>query len=277
MRHKLNFIFNGIGDQVCTTSLPENYYNATGEKLVIDNPNIWAFKHNPYVEFLTERQTRTFIAINLMPDTRVKEQTQKYAQTYDNLSIASQAEWLCANVGIKYPKLRHPRLYIHENEKIIPNKIAVHTTGKVERKGEPEETWIRHGLGEDAPRAMTQNIIDQIAENYEGWDVYQVGGKDDISMTGKFTDLRGLDLWETAKHISQASRFIGVNSGMMHIAHCYPRVEKRIVMNELSDDSIHRWRIGDLRNLSFAWYDAASTIFNKTDYDIAYTYSYKKI
>ena len=274
---RINFIFHAIGDQVCTTGVPENLFESTGARSYITDPKIWAYKHNPYVEFLTERQTRTFIAINLMPDTRVKEQTQKYAQTYDNLSIASQAEWLCANVGIKYPKLRHPRLYIHENEKIIPNKIAVHTTGKVERKGEPEETWIRHGLGEDAPRAMTQNIIDQIAENYEGWDVYQVGGKDDVSMTGKFTDLRGLDLWETAKHISQASRFIGVNSGMMHIAHCYPKVEKRIVMNELSDNSIHRWRIGDIRNLSFAWYDSASTVFNKTDYDIAYTYSYKKI
>lgn len=274
MQHKLNFIFDGIGDQVCTTSFPENYFNATGNKLAIDNPKIWAFKHNPYVEFMTLNQTRTLIPITLMPDTRSHDQAVNYNKMYDNPSIGSQAEWLCANVSIKDPKLRHPRLYIHESEKIIPNKVVVHTIGKINRPGEPE---IRHGLGEDSTRSMSQNMIDQIAENYEGWDVYQIGGVNDTSLVGKFTDLRGLDLWETAKHISQSARFIGINSGMMHIAHCYPRVEKRIIMNELSDESISKWRIGDIRNLSFAWYDAASTIFNKTDHDISYTYSYKKI
>lgn len=274
MQHKLNFVFDAIGDQVSTTSFPENYFNATGKKLAIDNPKIWAFKYNPYVEFLSTYETRTLIPINLMPDTRLQDQAKNYSQMYDNLSISSQAEWLCANIGIKNPKLRHPRLYQYEDEKTIPNKIVVHTTGRINRPDEPE---IRYGLGEDSTRSMTQNIIEQIAKNYEGWDVYQIGGINDTDMVGKFVDLRGIDLWETAKHISQAARFIGINSGMMHIAHCYPKVEKRIVMNELSDESISRWRIGDIRNLSFAWYDTASTIFNKTDYDIAYTYSYNKI
>lgn len=274
MQHKLNFIFDGIGDQVCTTSFPENYFNVTGNKLAIDNPKIWAFKYNPYIEFMTPNQTRTLIPITLMPDTRSHDQAVNYNKMYDNPSIGSQAEWLCANVSIKDPKLRHPRLYIHEDEKIIPNKVVVHTTGKINRPGEPE---IRYGLGEDSTRSMSQNMIEQIAENYDGWDVYQIGGVNDTPIVGKFTDLRGLDLWETAKHISQSARFIGINSGMMHIAHCYPRVEKRIIMNELSNESISKWRIGDIRNLSFAWYDAASTIFNKTDHDISYTYSYKKI
>ena len=274
MRHRLNFIFDAIGDQVCTTSFPENYYNETGKKLAIDNPKIWAFKYNPYVEFFTPNQTRTFLTINFIPDTRVQELATRYQNSYENLAIGSQAEWLCSNALIKNPKLRHPRLYRYEDEKIIPNKVVVHTTGKINRPNEPE---IRYGLGEDATRSMSQNIIEQIAENYDGWDIYQIGGKNDTPMVGKFTDLRGIDLWETAQHIAQSARFIGINSGMMHIAHCYPRVEKRIVMNELSNEAISKWIIGDIRNLSFAWYDSASTVFNKTDHDISYTYSYRKI
>jgi len=274
MKHKLNFIFDAIGDQVCTTSFPENYFNETGNKLAIDNPKIWAFKYNPYVEFLTPTQSRTLISINLMPDTRIRDQTTNYYNHYNNFSIGSQAEWLCTNAGIKNPKLRHPRLYQYEDEKTIPNKVIIHTTGKLNRPDEPE---IRYTLGEDSTRSMSQKIIEQIAENYEGWDIYQVGGINDIDMVGKFTDLRGLDLWETARHISQSAKFIGINSGMMHIANCYPKVEKRILMNELSDESISKWRLGDIRNLSFAWYDAASTIFNKSENDISYTYSYKKI
>ncbi len=40
---------NGIGDQLQFTSIPENYYKNTGEKLV-DLKRFWGFDGNPYVE-----------------------------------------------------------------------------------------------------------------------------------------------------------------------------------------------------------------------------------
>ena len=75
----LKFNFFHIGDQVATTAIPENIYNITKEKCIISDQRIWAFKYNPFVEFMSEEDASKYPLINLIPDCRIQEQIQNYA------------------------------------------------------------------------------------------------------------------------------------------------------------------------------------------------------
>jgi len=272
----LKFIFHQIGDQVCCTGLPEIIFKRTGTKSVITESSFWAFKHNPYVVFMTEEEAKDLPIIEVHPDTRFQEDCKKYVDTFNTTLIYSQNEFMASTVGIPGTPLRHPRLYLHEDSEIIPDKIVVHTTGSNrERLGEIN---IRTGLGEDHERVMTDDVISAILNNYKNFKIVQVGAPEDKPLGGNSIDMRGkIDLLGVAKEISEASRFIGVNSGLMHIANCYPRVDKRIVLLEFPKDSLLKWIPGDLRNFLFSWTDIGHTYFNRTVDDIGTTFSYTKI
>jgi len=273
---KLHHNFHHIGDQVCTTGIPENLFLATGEKSVITNPKIWAFKHNPYVEFKTDEEAKDLVTINLIPDCRVPQQAQLYIDKKQSPVSNGQLEYMCLNFGLEQVKLRHPRLYIYEDERIVPDKIVVHTSGSDRtRDGEPA---IRHQSGEDSERYMSDEVIAAILDNYRDYRIVQVGAATDKPLGGNSIDQRGqYDYWGTAKEIASSAKFIGVNSGPMHIANCYPRVEKRIVLMEFAAKTLETYRPGDVRNWLFSWIDPTNTYFNKFDYDLGLTYSYKKI
>lgn len=274
--HKLHFNFKHIGDQVCTTAIPENVYNITGQKCIITDDNIWAFKHNPYVVFMTEEEAKDYPIISLIPDCRIPQQAEKYHEMMHNLSTNGQTEYMCVNMGFNDVRLRHPRLYLYEDAETIPNKIVVHTTGSDRTRD--KEPAIRTNSGEDEVRVMSDEICSAILQNYRNYTIIQVGGDGDKPLGGHSINLCGkLDYWEVAKHISESARFIGVNSGPMHIANCYPRVEKRIVLMEFPRKTLMTFRPGDIRNWLFSWIDPTGTFFNKTDIDIGYTYSYTKI
>jgi len=232
----LKFIFNQIGDQVCTTGLPEIIYKKTNIKSVITDPSIWVFKHNPYVVFMTEEEAKDLPIAIVHPDTRHEDHRQKYTETFGTQIIYGQLEYMATLMGVPGTPLRHPRLYLHEDSEIIPHKIVVHTTGSDRTR--LNEVNIRTNAGEDAIRVMTDETIHAILKNYKNFKIVQVGGKDDKPLGGNTIDLRGkIDLWDVAREISESSRFIGVNSGLMHIANCYPRVDKRIVLNEFPKQS----------------------------------------
>lgn len=275
--YKLKFNFFEIGDQVGTTAIPENIFNVTGEKCVIDDDRIWAFKYNPYVEFMSPNDTKDMEFINLWPDARVQAQAQKYADTMRCPIAGSQTEYMMVNLGVNHSKLRHPRLYIHEEEKIIPNKIVVHTTGS-DRTQRGEPIPFRSQLGEDGVRMMSDEVIESILKNYADYEIIQIGGKEDKPLDGHSKNLCGqLDYWEVAKEIASSAIFIGINSGAMHIANCYPKVMKKIVLQEFPIESILTWRPGDVRNFLFSWVDLNNTYYNKFDFDVGISYSHKKI
>lgn len=273
--YKLNFLFRHIGDQVCTTAMPENIYNVTGKKCVITDKKIWAFKHNPYVLFMEEEDAKGLPEITLMPDCRIPEQAKNFHDKMQTIIAGSQSEYMCVNIGFNEVRLRHPRLYIHENEKIVPNKIVVHTTGSDRTRD--NEPAIRTSSGEDAVRVMSDEVIDSILKNYSDFQIIQVGGKTDKPLGGNSIDMRGRDLMEDAKEIASCARFIGVNSGMMHIANCYPRVDKRIVLMEFPKQTLMTFKPSDIRNWLFSWLDISHTFFNKFNHDIGLTYSHTKI
>jgi len=46
---KLKFYFMHISYLICTMAMPKNIFYASGEKCVIIDPAVLAFKQNPYV------------------------------------------------------------------------------------------------------------------------------------------------------------------------------------------------------------------------------------
>ena len=160
--------------------------------------------------------------------------------------------------------LRHPRLYRHEElQGSTCATITVHTTGKSEGG------------------VMPDHVIEQIQKNYKNYIIYQVGGKDDKSTP--FIDKRGLSLWETAELIAKCQIFIGVNSGMMNIAQCYPRVNRKVLLIEnatlSTEDIMFGYRpLSKYRPDAAAhWVDFNWQYFNVHNRDMGITMTYEKI
>lgn len=274
--YHLKFHFFHIGDQVSVTAIPENIYRLTGKRSVVSDPRVWVFKHNPYVDFAHESDIAHLPKLDLIPDCRIPQQAEQYVSLKNTFSSAGQADFIMTALGMPNSKLRHPRLYSYENEVIQPNRIVVHTTGS-DRSRDGEER-IRYSSGEDAERVMSDDVMRAILNNYDGYEIVQIGGVEDKPLGGKSTNLCGqLNYWEVAKLIAGSARYIGVNSGPMHIANCYPRVDKRIVLQEFSAETLIKLRPGDVRNWLFSWLDPSNTYFNKYEQDMGVTYAYSKI
>jgi hypothetical protein len=276
--YHLKFNFFHIGDQISTTAIPENIFNVTGKKCVVSDPRIWVFKYNPFVVHMTEdeaKQTSFVGEISLIPDCRVPEQRNAYMEMMKCPISNGQTEYMCVNIGFNTVKLRHSRLYVYEDEEKEIDKIVIHTTGSDRTRD--KEPAIRYSSGEDSVRIMSDEVIEAIQKNYKGYRFVQVGSKDDKTFPDAI-DRRGeYDYWQTAKEIATCTKFIGVNSGPMHIANCYPRVDKRTVLMEYTKETLMTYRPGDVRNWLFSWIDPTNMFFNKFDHDVGLTYSYTKI
>jgi hypothetical protein len=279
---QLRLGYLALGDQVSVTSIPEAYLAQTGERLFYFDSRIWVFRHNPYIDF--REPNPDDVMCRPLPDTYFKSQIEVYRDRQNASVFGSQTEYMLNALGLADGAYRHPRLYIHEDAVILPHKIVVHTTGS--NRAVAGEPAIRHGLGEDEVRVMSDEVIEAIKRNYRDWMIVQVGGATDKPVEGRnVIDLRGkLDVWETAGEIASASRFIGVNSGPMHIANCYPRVSKRIVLMEFSRNylSAHEgmqfaMRPGDIRNRLTCWLDPSNAYFNRFERDYGASFSYLKI
>lgn len=273
---KLKFYFKHIGDQICTTALPENIFHATGEKCIITDPAIWAFKYNPYVVHMDESQCPAdALEINVIPDNRVPEQRQHYQTVHKTNISAGQTQYMATNIGIENPKLRHPRLYVYEDLEREPDKIIINTSGSDRTRD--NEPAVRYNFGEDQVRVLDQPIIDQILINYKNYRIYQIGSKADPLVGGHCVDLRGIDYWESIREVATASRFIGVDSGPRHMASCYPGIDIRVLLVQYPEKTLITSRPGDINHWLFSWLDPTHTYFNRYEHDVAYTFSYKKI
>src|ERR1017187_742062 len=91
----------GIGDGLQYSSLPENWFNLTEEKLIVKGDLPWFFEHNPFVEYLPDADTENFH----FPSREKRKRTHPYL---------TNAEAICDLLGIR-PKLIRPRLYRFEN------------------------------------------------------------------------------------------------------------------------------------------------------------------
>ena len=237
--------FNGgIGDQVMVSSFPENFFKNTGEK-IIDVTNNWVFDYNPYVI----RGEKPDIILNHL---------QRQIEIIDSgkrKDWKSDAEEICNNFGLIKTFLRSPRLYKYENSETKKDLVIVHTTGKT--------------VG-----SMPEKIISQIEKNYKNYHVIQIGSSSDKDTP--FEKKINLSKWDTAKIISEAAIYIGVNSGFYHVANCYPKVRKKIICEFKDEDLLNKFE-PKKNSINTEWYDFNIEIFNCNDYDTGVTKSFINI
>lgn len=232
----------GIGDKIQFTHIPENIFYFTGKK-VYDVSKSWVFDHNPFVERDLSNATQAIDLWELSHNFArggFKSHAERFFISFNNLF----------NTNYQNPILRHPRLYKYEDNEIVPNRVLVHTTGKSEKT------------------PLQDEIIEQIQRVYKNYDVIQIGGINDKKTP--FINKLGMPLWETVELIATSAIFIGVNSGMMNIANCFPRVHKKIVLASSFDNFLPM-------GYDNCWFDHGITYFNPSKYDIGATFSFLKI
>jgi hypothetical protein len=232
----------GIGDKIQFTHIPENIYYFTGKK-VYDISRSWVFDHNPFVERNLENISNSIDLWNLshsFPKDGFKSHAERFFILYNKIF----------ETNYQNPVLRHPRLYKYENNKIKPNRVLVHTTGK----------------SETTP--LQDEVIEHIKKNYKDYEVIQIGGLNDKKTP--FINKLGMPLWETVELIATSGIFIGINSGMMNIANCFPRVCKKIVLASNFDNFLPM-------SYDNCWFDHGVTYFNPSKYDIGATFSFLKL
>jgi hypothetical protein len=243
-----------IGDKVQYSSFPENYFLNTGQ-LLIDVDKSWIFDYNPYV-------IRTDIPYEIAyPDLEIIDIWQgigvpgKDEDWKKSSVIKSIAERTCNLFNFK-TFLRHYRLYKFEDTPLKSNQIVVHLQGNT--------------FG-----TVPNYVAEQILKNYEGFDLLLIGGKYDKYIPG-FINKLGLDLWDTAKLISESPTYIGLSSGFLGVSLCYPRVNKKVLLME--DSSTLKNLIPmDANNPDYHWLDHSFSFFNIKEEDIGVSFSYKKI
>ena len=80
-----------------------------------------------------------------------------------------------------------------------------------------------------------------------------------------------MGLWESAELIATSQVFIGVNSSMMNIANCYPRIHRKVFINR--EDTAKYYPVSRMSS----WIDFNWTYITAAEDDEGIAYSYKKI
>lgn len=239
----------GIGDGIQFTSLPENYFRATGEKL-IDVSQPWYFDYNPYVlRGLTPKRS-----VEMWNYPKLYEWDHPRASVY-----TSNAEVHCSVFDVKHPKLIRPRLYKHEEMNFRKrHTILFHPHGK------------SHG-------SLPDHVIQHVVNKY---DVWQIGTPDEPLVKGCLAKLHTPTLWDLVKAISEARMLIGIDSGPAWIAACFPDVIVKKIRTKFQEGFCESedWVSLDVRNQHSYWDDQGLfKIFNCFEHDSGFTESYKKL
>lgn len=235
----------GIGDKVQFSSLPENYFRATGDRLV-DVSKSWIFDFNPHV--VRDREPEKTVELwDFNPVTRPRPRPMVYLSNAEH-----HAEMLNVPVSLNRPRLYRFEKFDFEKR----HKIFIHTNGK------------SHGH-------LPIHVIDHVLKKYKGMPLYQVGLKDDMEIG--IPKIKTESFWDLAQVLSEARMFIGVDSGPSWIAACYPDVIVKKIRLKPSVEYFKNWVPLAIDNIHAHWDDRLFQIFNPSEEDIGFTSSYRKI
>jgi hypothetical protein len=85
-------------------------------------------------------------------------------------------------------------------------------------------------------------------------------------------------LWDLAKLVSQAKMLIGLDSGPAWIATCYPDVVvKKLRMRPNPPELLREWIPLEIRQIHSHWDSREALIYNATEDDLGFTWSYARI
>lgn len=252
-----------IGDWIMLTSIPENFYKLTNNK-IYDINHHWAFDHNPYVDrSVTAEQFKQSddLPIGKLIDFKPCwfksfRENPVMLSLHDNFMAYLGSDQLCS--------LRHPRLYKFEDSEMIPNRLIIHVEG---------------AKNKSLPRIMNDNVVQYILDKYKNYDIIQIGGSSDKVIEGTVNNL-GMDYWEVVELIASCSIFIGIDSGPFHIAQAYPRINRKLIVTtdqlEKKDWRPDGWILDQRYDISL-WYDWDTMFYNELNRDVGLTTSYLKI
>jgi hypothetical protein len=240
-----------LGDRLQFSSLPENFFRITGQKL-IDVSKPWFFDHNPYV--LRDQEPRRKVELWNFP--------KKYEWPKPRQSVyLSNAELHCAVMGLENPPLNRPRLYKFEDYYFDKrDRILLHPFG------------ISHGQ-------MPDHVLKHVIDKYKATGtLFQIGlpTDPDIGIKRIVTST----LWDLAEVISKARMYIGVDSGPAWIAACYPDVVIKKLRTKFQGGYCEPkdWVPLDVKNYDSHWDDQSLfKIYNCFEDDVGFTSSYRKI
>lgn len=242
----------GVGDALQFSSVPENYFKATGARL-IDVTKPWFFDHNPYVVRDPETPPKTVREMWNFGPTQYqwpKIEGRKQDVYLSNAEI-SAAVWNVPTV------LNRPRLYRFEDFPFGErSKILLHVDG------------VSHGV-------MPEHVLNHVLKKYVPTGrLHQIGLN--VPSLG-VPVIRTETLWDLAKVISEASMLICVDSGPSWIAACYPDVVVKKLRTKPTPENFKTWVPLAYNNIHSYWDDRCHQIFNPSEEDVGFTTSYKKI
>jgi hypothetical protein len=249
----------GVGDALQFSSVFENYYRTHNKKLIAMEQH-WFLDHNPYVnrEF-EERKPEKIIQMWNFP-AQWEWPVIKRQPVERQIVYLSNAEIWAAVVDSKV-FLNRPRLYQYEDFPFEDRKtILLHTNGK------------SHG---DMPPYIIEHVIKKYGKTGQ---LYRIGNPPPDTYTHQIPQINTPSLWELARVISQARMVIGMDSGPSWVAACYPDVlVKKLRTKPNPPSEFHDWVPLERRNIHSFWDDRCHMIFNASEQDIGFTYSYRKI
>lgn len=246
----------GIGDALQFSSLPENYFRATGERL-IDLSQPWFFDHNPFVMRDSKQPPNKTVEMwNFSP----KQWDWPHPRSEDEPQVYQCNAEIWASL-FKVPlTLNRPRLYMYEDYAYEKRQtVLLHTMGK------------SHG-------EMPEHIIEHVFRKYRGCKLVHIGLE-----AAPLIKKLGIEcivtptMWDLAKVISEAKMLIGLDSGPAWIAACYPDVVVKKIRMKPTPEHFKNWIPLNIGNIHSHWDDRCHQIFNPTDVDIGFTSSYRKI
>jgi len=247
----------GMGDKIQFSSIPENYFRATGQKL-FDVSKCWIFDHNPFVvRSIDGVVVERTIELWNFPQIRPWRNPRKYPK--DPTVYLSNAEAMASCLEIPIV-LNRPRLYFKEDFPFHERKkILFHPKGK------------SHGI-------LPHHIIEHVINKYKPTgELYQIGLKDDPDFG--IPKIETKDVWELAEVISQSRMLIGADSGPSWVAACYPdvivkKVRTRVVHGQKEPKD---WVPLEINNVHSHWDDRLFSIHNPTEDDLGAFPSYRRL
>jgi hypothetical protein len=240
----------GIGDALQFSSLPENYFMATGKRL-IDVSRPWFFDFNPYVDRVS-KPTSTIELWNW-------PKTWEWPKPRGHVYTCNAEIWASLlNVPVT---LNRPRLYRFENQPYeLRSTILFHTHGR------------SHG---SLPDVVIKHVINKYKNTKR---LLHIGLDTDPDLGIPKVETK--TLWDLAEIISKASMFIGIDSGPSWIAACYPDVFIKKIRNKEvhGEKPFKQWIPLEISNIHSHWDDQSLFRIHSTwEDDCNFLSSYKKI
>lgn len=243
----------GIGDALQFSSLPENYFRATGKTLV-DLSEPWFFDHNPYVVRKPAQPPEKSVELwNFSP----RQYTFPVPRRDAPRVYLSNAEIHAGILGVPAVVTR-PRLYRYEDVPFEKREIILlHTHGR------------SHG---ELPYNIVEHVIAKYGRNRR---LFQIGLPNARDYGIPRIDTK--TLWDLAKVISECRMLIAVDSGPAWIGACFPDVIVKKVRLKPTVDRLKDWVPLAIDNIHSHWDDRCHQIFNPSNDDVGFTMSYRRI